>query len=186
MSNNSFVIHWKEFPIESPLGEHLKATNVFFLPYLINMEEVEKMKQKDLVDLKEIHLLKGIILGYNEKQGNKNSEYSKTLFPRILSDLAEGFRITTETLILNISADIQKQHGSEAWFIALKNAIEIFPESSPLKYECCVALYSLLEENAFPDFNEGVKLLHQMAEEIHAEEIDLKLRKNIDLFKEEI
>ncbi len=187
MSNKPFTIIWKQFNADSPLGEHLNATKDFALPYLIDGNEIEDFQSGKFTDLKELHLLRGIILGYSESPDIKNIEYSKSLFPAILSDLSSNYNINdTETLLLDISAFIRQENGMEACFMALKNATEILPNSSKLKFDCCIALYTLLEDNKFPDFKEGVKLINRLSDEIDPNQISPELVKHIDSFKIDI
>jgi len=184
MTKKSFTIIWKEFSQDSPLGEHLKVTQDFSLPYLIDEDEIKQMENNQITDLKEIHLIKGIALGYSDQPDLDNIEYSKTLFPIILTDMVNNLQIKdTETLLLDISAFIRQENGIEASFMALKNATEMKPKSSKLKFDCCVTLYNLLQENLFPDFKEGVRLINKMADEIKPEEISPELRKHIKQFK---
>src|SRR5699024_2346326 len=93
MTKKSFTIIWKEFSQDSPLGEHLKVTQDFSLPYLIDEDEIKQMENNQITDLKEIHLIKGIALGYSDQPDLDNNEYYKTLFTIILNNMINNIKI---------------------------------------------------------------------------------------------
>ncbi len=59
-----YSIIWKTFLANSDLGSHLGAKNDFSFPYFIDGDDKIKFEQGTHSNLTEIHLLRGLLIGY--------------------------------------------------------------------------------------------------------------------------
>ena len=89
---HDYSIIWKHFKKESGLGIHLKAASDFSLPYFVDGEDKERFEKKQPLELHELHLLIGLLVGYFDKPPNVDTSFAKEKTKTILLENLEKFR----------------------------------------------------------------------------------------------
>ena len=180
-----YSIIWKSFPANSDLGNHLGAKNDFSFPYFIDGNDKIKFEQGTLSNLSEIHLLRGLLIGYFDNPPSIDTDYSRTLFKNAIEDLRRHFDFqTTENLILDISSFIRRENGDIASHIALRTGLELLPNSSKIRFDLCVDLYNMLERKEYKKTEEGINLLKENLEKINTDDIKPDFIEYIKQFKQ--
>ena len=167
-----YSLVWKTFLANSNLGKNLGAERDFSLPYFIDGNDKIRFEQGTLYNFAEIHLLRGLLIGYFEEPPQVDINYSRTLFKKVIEDLKKYFDFqTTENLILDISSVIRRENGDFASHIALITGLEFNPESSKIRFDLCVDLFNMLERNEYKKKDVGINLLNENFKKIKAKEI---------------
>jgi len=167
-----YSIIWKSFQASSDLGEHLGAEKDFSFPYFIDGDDKEKFEKGALNNLAEIHLLRGLLIGYFDNPPTIDTNYSKKLFHKAIEDLRIHFDFeTTEKLILDIASFIRRENGDYASHIALRTGLEIIPDNSKIRFDLCVDLYNMLERNDYGHTRQGIKLLKENLDKINTDDV---------------
>jgi hypothetical protein len=167
-----YSIIWKTFNANSELGKYLGAVEDFSLPYFIDGDDKKRFELGTLNNLAELHLLRGLLVGYFDNPPTLDIIYSRTLFRNAIEDLRKHFNFqTTEHLILDISSFIRRENGDFASQTALRTGIELMPDSSKIKFDLCVDLYNLLERNEYKKTEEVINLLKENLAKINTNEI---------------
>jgi len=167
-----YSIIWKTFNANSELGKHLGAIENFSLPYLIDGDDKKRFELGTLNNLAELHLLRGLLVGYFDNPPTLDIIYSRTLFKNAIEDLRKHFDFqTTENLILDISSFIRQENGDFASQTALRTGLELIPDSSKIRFDLCVDLYNLLERNEYKKTEEGINLLKENLAKINSNDI---------------
>lgn len=182
--NKEYSIIWKQFSKDSDLGKHLNANEDFALPYFIDGVDKEKFKISVPMELSEMNLLRGILVGNNDNPPTIDSSISKSYYGQILNDLKDHFKFESiEKLILDTSAYLRKENGDSASLHSLLTGIELIPNSSLIKFDCCVDIFNLLERNEYADIDKGRTLLSDLSKEIDITKINPDFVKHIDEFE---
>jgi hypothetical protein len=180
-----FSIIWKTFKASSEIGEHLGAETDFSFPYFIDGNDKDNFEKGILNNLNEIHLLRGILVGYFDKPPTIDTKYSKELFSKAIEDLRKHFNFeTTEQLILDISSFIRVENGDYASHIALMTGLEIIQENSKIRFDLCVDLYNMLERNDYKNIYQGLIQLNDNLEKIDNDKIRPDFVEQLKLFRE--
>lgn len=180
-----YSIIWKSFTANSDLGNHLGATNDFSFPYFIDGDDKIKFEQGTLSNLTEIHLLRGLLIGYFDNPPIIDTDYSRTFLKYVIEDLRRHFDFqTTENLILDISSFIRRENGDIASHIALRTGLEILPNSSKIRFDLCVDLYNMLERKEYKKTEEGINLLKENLEKINIDDIKPEFIEHMKQFKQ--
>ncbi len=179
-----YSIIWKSFSANSELGNHLGSKKDFSFPYFIDGKDKIKFEQGALNNLTEIHLLRGLLIGYFDYPPTIDNEYSRTLFLRAIEDLRRHFDFQTiENLIIDISSLIRQENGDIVSHIALRTGLEFLPNSSKIRFDLCVDLYNMLERKEYKKTKEGIDLLKENLGKIHTNEINPEFIEYIIQFK---
>ena len=180
-----YSLIWKTFEADSDLGQHLGAEIDFSLPYFVDGTDKENFEKGLLNNFAEIHLLRGLLVGYYDNPPTIDTKYTKTLFLRVIEDLKRHFNFeTTEQLILDIASFIRRENGDKASHIALMTGLEIIPDNSKIRFDLCVDLYNMLDRNEYKNIDQGVKLLRENIESINTDEIRPDFIEYINQFKD--
>ena len=180
-----YSIIWKPFKSNCELGKHLNAEKDFSLPYFIDGEDKIKFESGSLSNLAEIHLLRGLLVGYFDKPPIIDTDYSKTLFKNAIEDLKLHFDFkTTEKLILDIASFIRRENGDYASHLALRTGLELIPNNSKIRFDLCVDLYNMLERKDYKQTEQGINLLKENLEKINSEDISPDFIQYLSQFKE--
>jgi hypothetical protein len=167
-----YSIIWKTFNANSELGKYLGAVEDFSLPYFIDGDDKKRFELGTLNNLAELHLLRGLLVGYFDNPPTLDIIYSRTLFRNAIEDLRKYYNFqTTENLIIDISSFIRRENGDFASQTALRTGIELMPDSSKIKFDLCVDLYNLLERNEYKKTEEVINLLKENLAKINTNEI---------------
>jgi len=179
-----YSIVWKQYSKDSDLGKHLEVSEDFSLPYFIDGDDKLMFEESNLNELTEIHLLRGILVGYFDEPPMIDTEIFKSVVKTILIDLKEHFKIESiEKLILNMAAFLRKENGDKISFKALLTGTEICPESSQIKFDCCTDLYNQLVRNDFTDKEWGKKKLNVLLNRIDKTKINPAFLDYFEKFK---
>lgn len=180
-----YSLIWTTFKAGSDLGQHLGAENDFSLPYFVDGADKENFEKGLLNNFAEIHLLRGLLIGYFDNPPTIDTKYSKTLFPRIIEDLKSHFNFeTTEQLILDTVSFIRQENGDKASHVGLMTGLEIIPNNSKIRFDLCVDLYNMLESNEYENIDQGLRLLEDSIEAIDTNEIRPDFIEYINQFKD--
>jgi len=179
-----YSIIWLPFSKDSEVGKYLNIQQGLALPYFIDGNDKRKFEHSNLDGLTQLHLLRGILVGYFENPPLVNIETFKENVRPILNDLQSHFDFDSlEKLILDIAAYIRKENGDRVSFKALLAGTEICSDSSKIKFDCCTDLYNLLERDRFSDKEWGKKKLRELINQIDRNEIEPALIKHLNTFK---
>lgn len=180
-----YSIIWKQISQNSSLGEILEVSEDFALPYFVDGVDKQKFENFSLDSLSEIHLIRGVLVGYYDQPSMLDTRIFKFKAKTILMDLQKYFAYDTmENLILNVSAFIRNKNGDDASFRALLTGSEICPESSKIKFDCCTDLYNLLERDQFHDKKWGQEKLGELLQQIEVSEINTDFISHKDTYRE--
>ena len=151
MSQNYRII-WKHFDKASSIGKHLVAKENFSLPYFLTDEDLKMFEKKENVNLNSIHLVKGLLVGYFDKPEEVDTNFAKAIAKTIILEQIVTFKAATlENLILDLSAFLRDSYGQIVSLQALMAGIELLPESSAIKYDCCIDLINCIDDNELDD-----------------------------------
>jgi hypothetical protein len=121
------------------------------LPFLVSGDEVEALQRGENIEMKESHLLFGILFGLHE---SKKSPYldeqpgERDTYLYLLDLLWNGFHFKTpEEMILNSAAYLRNRNGNIVSRIVLEVGKELMPESSRIKCDLIMDLWSILAED---------------------------------------
>ena len=144
-------IVWKECGANSRYAERFFVPGFEgYLPFFIFGEELEKFENKESVELKEDHLLKGILYGLNEfdnspKPWHQSKDRETLLY--LLDILGNGFNFESpEDMILNVAARIREDNGNSVSRIVLEVGKNLMPESSKIKCDLIFDLWAVISE----------------------------------------
>jgi len=147
-SKKPYTIVWQE------CGKNSRTSRRFyvpeyegFLPFFVSGKELETLNNKQGLELKEKHLLKGIFFGLYDHANNPpkdwmhNAKFKDTLL-YLLDVLGNGFKFDNpEAMILDLALSIRNNNGSTASFRVLDIGMELIPESSKIKSDLIVDLW---------------------------------------------
>jgi len=184
---HDYSIIWKHFKKESGLGIHLKAASDFSLPYFVDGEDKERFEKKQPLELHELHLLIGLLVGYFDKPPNVDTSFAKEKTKAILLENLEKFKSKSlEDLILDFAAHLREQNGQEASLQALMTGVELLPESNHIKYDGALDLYNYLLENNIKDREAGNLKLKELLNEIDSSSLDAELKEGLEIMKKDV
>jgi hypothetical protein len=180
-----YSVIWKTFQAFSDLGKQLGAEKDFSFPYFIDGDDKEKFEEGTLNNLTEIHLLRGLLVGYFDNPPTIDTNYSKTLFPNSIEDLRIHFNVeTTEKLILDIASFIRRENGDYASHIVLRTGLELIPNNSKIRFDLCSDLYNMLGRKDYKQGEQGINLLKENLEKINIDDIRPEFIEYLTQFKE--
>jgi hypothetical protein len=180
-----YSLVWKQFSKNSDIGKHLEVSDDSALPYFIDGVDKENFDKRIPFEFNQMHLLRGVIVGYSDHPPTVNMQVFKYVAPMILNDLNEYFKCTSlEELIYEIASHIRKENGDHVSLEALLNGIEICPASSKIKLDCCIDLFNLLERNEFPYKEYGKQKLFEVINLIDKSQINPDFLDTMDEIEE--
>ncbi|QSE97839.1 hypothetical protein [Fulvivirga lutea] len=169
---NSYNIIWKHFNKNSYTGIHLRAKEDFSLPYFVDGEEKEKFEKKEPTALNPFHLVKGLLVGYFDKPPATDTSFAKAQAKKIITEQLPTFKSPSlESLVLDLSAYLRDTHGQQASLQSLMAGIELAPESSAIKYDCCLDLINCIEDDEIEDRIAGIQKLKILLSEINIKDL---------------
>lgn len=147
-----------------------------YLPFFVWGEDLEALERKEKVELREEHLLKGILYGLyefdrNPKPWHRKEDRETLLF--LLEVLGNGFKYENlEKMILDIAYSIKEKNGSRASRIVLEVGNDLIPQSSKIKSDLICDLWAVIVVSGKESilFEEIIKLVKNIdLEEIHSD-----------------
>ncbi|MEQ8924690.1 MAG: hypothetical protein RLO81_02690 [Fulvivirga sp.] len=171
-----YKIIWKHFENNSDTGTHLKAKVDFSLPYFIDGEEKIKFENKEPANLNQFHLVKGLLVGYFDKPPETDTRFAQSKAKQIITEQLPAFKSPSlESLILDLSAYLRDTHGQQASLQSLMTGTELVPESSAIKYDCCIDLINCIEDGEIEDRIAGIQKLKILLNKINIKDLTPEL-----------
>ncbi|RJR32300.1 MAG: hypothetical protein C4576_30555 [Desulfobacteraceae bacterium] len=136
------------------------------LPFFLGEAEVEAFEKKEKVELREEHLLKGILCGLYEFDHYPTSVHQrgdrKTLL-YLLNVLRNGFEFKSiEEMIIDVALDIREQDGNDVSRVILEVGSELVPRSSKIKSELICDLWATASGDDFKFLERIIALVAQI------------------------
>ena len=151
MALEKYSIIWQE------CGSNSRTAQRFFvpgydgyLPFFVCGDDLAAFERKEKVELKEEHLLKGILYGLYEfdhdpKPWNRKKDRETLLY--LLDVLGNGFKYESpEKMILDIAYSIREKNGNSASRHVLEVGNNLIPESSKIKSDLICDLWAVVAE----------------------------------------
>jgi hypothetical protein len=122
-----------------------------YLPFFLWGEELEAFESRREVELREEHLLKGILYGLYEFENDPKpwhrGEDKKTLL-YLLDVLGNGFKFESpERMVLDVAAGLRKEIGSVGSRIILEVGKNLIPASAKIKSDLICDSWAVVAEN---------------------------------------
>lgn len=149
-----FSLVWQECQGDSDIARRFYVPGFQgYLPFFIWGDELVALERKEAVELREEHLLKGILYGLHgfedESRYWPRDRQAKDTLLHLLGTLERGFGYKSlEKLILDVAADLGKTNGSSASFAVLETGRDLLPQSSRIKSDLILNLWALLNGGA--------------------------------------
>ena len=110
--------------------------------------ELDALEKKEKVELREEHLLKGILYGLYEFDHNPNpwhQKKDKITMLYLLDVLGNGFKFDNpEQMILDVACDIREKNGNGASRIVLEVGDRLIPHSSKIMSDLVCDLWAVI------------------------------------------
>lgn len=172
-----YLLVWQECGENSPLADRFFVPGfVGFLPFFVYGEDLERLENKEKIELREEQLLKGILYGLNGYENIENFWYrkdSKKTYLYLLESLGRGFGIDLpEKLILDVAADVRRKNGSDASSIILLTGHDLIPESSQIMSDLITDTWTTLATEKLDGFREeGLRRIVDLVYRIKMDEL---------------
>ncbi len=137
-----------------------------YLPFFIWGKELEGLENKKDFELREEHLLKGILYGLYEfdrdpKPWHQKKDRETLLY--LLDVLGNGFKFENpEKMILDVAYNVREKNGNYASRIILETGSNLVPQSSKIKSDLVCDLWVVVSEQ-----KENSELLSEIITLIH-------------------
>lgn len=139
-----------------------------YLPFFVWGQELERLENKQSVELREEHLLKGILYGlyefdHNPKPWHQKKDRETLLY--LLDVLGNGFKYENpEKMILDVAYNVREKNGNGASRIILEVGNNLMPQSSKIKSDLVCDLWAVIseQEESKELLNEIITLIDQM------------------------
>jgi hypothetical protein len=149
-----YTIVWQECGKNSLISRRFYVPRYEgFLPFFVSGKDLEVLNNKQDLELKEEHLLKGIFYGLYDHANNPpkdwmhNAKFKDTLL-YLLDVLKNGFKFdNSEAMIMDVASGIRVNNGSTASFRVLDVGVELIPESSKIKSDLIGDLWFVVCES---------------------------------------
>ena len=120
------------------------------LPFLLWGDDLAALERKEKVELREDHLLKGILYGlyeFDHKPSVWHKRKDRETLLYLLDVLQKGFKYESlEKMILDVAGDIGEKHGPGANRIVLEVGNDLVPNSSKIKSDLICATWAVIAE----------------------------------------
>ena len=175
MIHERYSTVWQECGSNSQIASRFYVPGYTgYLPFFLWGDELAAFEGKKKVELREEHLLKGILYGLFEFDRSPKPWHRKedreTLL-HLLDVLGSGFNFKSpEQLILDVAYSIAEKNGSSASRIVLEVGAALVPSSDKIKSDLICSLWAVISENESKDslYEEIIELVKQTKlDEIH-------------------
>ena len=172
-----YSIVWQECGTNSRYAERFYVPGYEgHLPFFVWGAELDSLEKNEKVELREEHLLKGILYGLYEFDHHTNPWHKKkdreTLL-YLLDVLGNGFKYDSpEKMVLDIAYSVRGKNGNGASRIVLEVGNSLIPQSSKIKSDLICDLWAVISEKEENNdlFKEIITLIYQMDfSEIHSD-----------------
>lgn len=177
MKTERFSIVWQACGKDSQAAERFFVPGYKgYLPFFVWGDDLVALENKEKVELREEHLLKGILYGLHEFENNPllwHQKKDKETLLYLLDVLGNGFKYDSpEKMILDVAYKIREKNGNKASHIVLKVGSKLIPESSKIKSDliCDIWAVASLGDNEKNLLQELTKIVEQTKlDEIHSD-----------------
>lgn len=172
-----YSIVWQECGAKNRTAERFFVPGYEgYLPFFVWGNDLATLEKKEKVELREEHLLKGILYGLYEFDHNPNPWHRKkdreTLL-YLLDVLGNGFNYESpEKMILDVAYSLREKNGNSASRIVLEVGNELIPKSSKIKSDLICDLWIMISKYEKKDnlLEEIIGLVKQTnLDEIHSD-----------------
>jgi hypothetical protein len=178
MAPERYSIIWQECGANSRTAQRFFVPGYEgYLPFFLWGAELEAIEKKEKVELREEHLLKGILYGLYEfdhspKPWHRKKDRETLLY--LLDVLGNGFKSESpEKMILDVAYSLREKNGHGASRIVLKVGNDLIPQSSKIKSDLICDLWAVVAERGEESndiFEEIISLVPQIDfDQIHSD-----------------
>lgn len=172
-----YSIVWQECGANSRVAKRFFVPGYEgYLPFLVWGDELDAIENKEKVELREDHLLKGILYGLHEFEHDPKPwtrKKDKETLLHLLDVLGNGFKYKSpEKMILDVAYNVREKNGNKASQIILKVGNKLIPESSKIKSDLICDLWAVvsLEDGKENLLEELIALVKQTKlDDIHSD-----------------
>jgi hypothetical protein len=164
-----YTILWQECDGKSSIAERFYVPGfIGYLPFFIWGDDLTNLENKQGIQLREEHLLKGILYGLYDSEKETfpfPPEKDRVTFYYLLEKFQDGFQFeSTEQMILNTAGSIREINGNEPSRIVLEVGNEMVPRSSEIKSDLICDLWNVISSQGRCSllFGEIPKLVYQV------------------------
>ncbi len=165
----NYAIVWQECGNNSSIAKRFYVPGfIGYLPFFIWGEDISRMENKQDIQLREEHLLKGILYGLYDSENETfpfPPEKDRKTLLGLLEKLQDGFDFENkEEMILNTAGNIREINGHEPSRIVLEVGNELVPSSSEIKSDLICDLWHVISSQGRSShlFGEILELLYQI------------------------
>ena len=187
-NKTTYSIVWYECGENSTLAERFYVPGfVGYLPFFVSGADHERLENKEKIELREEHLLKGILYGINENEKKGifwDAERGKEIYLYLLEKLGNGFGFDDlEKMILSIAANARSKNGHAVSYSMLLTGVELLPNSSKIKSDLISDIWMILSDANARDFTEeGLHKIVDLINKINMEDVIPGAREMIAYF----
>ncbi|MHB8135430.1 MAG: hypothetical protein ACYDH1_14555 [Anaerolineaceae bacterium] len=184
----NYSIVWYECRENSTLADRFYVPGfVGYLPFFVSGTDHERLENKEEIELREEHLLKGILYGINEEEKKGvfwDAERGKETYRYLLEKLGKGFGFDSlENLILSVAASARSKNGHAVSYSMLLTGNELLPDSSQIKSDLISDIWMILSEANNRDFyEEGLRKIVDLIYQVKMEDVIPGAREMIAYF----
>ena len=183
-----YSLVWQECGENSDLAKRFFVSGyVGYLPFFVYGSDLERLENKEKIELREEQLLKGILFGLYGYENKKNFWYrkdSKNTYLYLLEKLGRGYGIYhPEKLILSVAADVRKKNGSNASLVILLTGNDLLPLSSQIMSDLITDTWTVLaSEKSEGIREEGLRRIIDLVYRINMDELIPQAREIVAYF----
>ncbi|WP_028585219.1 hypothetical protein [Desulfogranum mediterraneum] len=148
-----YNIIWQECGADSQTAERFFVPGFAgHLPFFVDGEELEALEREEKLELREEHLLKGILYGLYDLEHHPEPRHrpeERDTLCYLLEVLRDGFRFDSlETMILDVACSVRENNGHRASRIILEVGNTLAGQSAKIKSDLIFDLWALAAEPA--------------------------------------
>lgn len=172
-----YSIVWQECGTNSHTAERFFVPGYEgYLPFFVWGDELDALEKKEKVELREKHLLRGILYGLYEfdhhpKPWHQKKDKETLLY--LLDVLGNGFKFdSSEKMVLDVAYSVREKNGNGASRIILEVGDNLIPQSSKIKSDLICDLWAVISMHGEKSdlFEEIIRLVDQIDfSEIHSD-----------------
>ena len=140
----NYALIWQECGENSPYAQQFYVPGFTgYLPFFVDGAELDRVRSGQPVELREVHLLKGILYGLHGLDEEKAR--GKDTLLHLLDVLRRGFGFqTADQMILDVAGNARSEHGTPVSFVMLQVGYGLIPESSPIMSDLICDTWDML------------------------------------------
>jgi hypothetical protein len=150
MNKTKYSIVWQQISPNSNITKRFWVKDKKgFLPFFFFGENLNRLENKDDVELNESMLLKGILVGLGQKKAPLVPRENDDLLISLMPILREGFKVpSAEMMILDIAFNMKREISTHCSYLALKGGLKIISNSDMVRSDLLMNIWELWEEDS--------------------------------------